>query len=155
MSYDTERRSTDRAKLLGSWMPTASTVLDFGTHKGAIAADLAERWLSVTAVAPGLKPIDRVKVIPKKLTPDGIRLLGNFEYVLALSVLHHCTPWRDYYEALWDVAKVGLFVETPRPDEDVPQQPGLAEHFARYDVIGTFPGKRAGHTRDIVYVPCG
>ena len=154
MSYDTERQSTERAKLIARHVPRSRSILDFGTHKGAIASYLSP-LREVTAVAPGLKPIDGVTVIPKKLTPDGIRLLGNFDYVLALSVLHHCTPWRDYYEALYDVATVGLFVETPRPDEDVPQQPGLAEHFARYEVIGTFPGKRAGHTRDIVYVPCG
>ena len=155
MSYDIQRQSRARASLLLKQIPLGSSVLDFGTHKGAIAAHLAHQGRFVTAVAPGLKPIYGAETIPKKLTPDVIRLLGDFDYVLALSVLHHCTPWRDYYEALWGVAKVGLFVETPRPDEEVPQQDGLAEHFARYEVIGTFPGKRAGHTRDIVYVPCG
>ena len=152
--YDIERQSQQRAKLLLQCTSVDSTVLDFGTHKGAIAKVLAPSR-KVTAVAPGLDPIEGVTTASRKLTPGGIRRLGSFDYVLALSVLHHCRPWRDYYEALYEAAIVGLFVETPRRDENVPQQDGLAEHFAAYDVIGTFPGKRAGHTRDIVFVPCG
>ena len=151
--YDRLRRSDVRAEVIAGRLE-GRTVLDFGTHKGAIAAHLAREGFEVTAVAPGLGRVPGVTTIAGLLDPDGIRRLGTFDHVLALSVLTHCEPWDDYYKALCEVARLSLIVETPREGEPVPSQPGLAEAFAGCPVLGTFPGKRDGWTRDIVEVAC-
>lgn len=149
--YDLARRSHERAQVVAGRLE-GRTVLDFGTHKGAIASLLAGEGFEVTAVAPGLGKVPGVTTIAGMLDPDGIRRLGTFDHVLALSVLHHCTPWRDYWQALAEVARLSVIVETPREGEPVPSQPGLAPAFTGFPVIGTFPGKRDGWTRDIVEV---
>lgn len=133
-------------------METGASVLDFGAHHGAISTDLAARGHDVTAVSPGLGPLDGVTVIAERMTPARIRQLGTFDYVLALSVLPHQHDWRATWDALKSRARRALFVETPAPGEDVPSPEGLVEAFAGFPHLCVSPGFRDGFLRTIVKV---
>jgi SAM-dependent methyltransferase len=112
-----ERDCEGRYHAIAPHVPEGATVLDFGAFTGYFSHRLAdERNAKCVAVAPEVLPYPGVTIVKDKLTPDGIRQLGKFDVVLALSVLHHLNPWRDYYEALADAAGV-LIVEVPNRDE--------------------------------------
>jgi len=98
-------------------VPEGSHVLDFGSERGYFAHRLAgEHGCTVMAVDPKAEERHNVLVTHQKLGPDGIKRLGKFNVVLALSVLHHCIPWKAHLAALMAVAPL-LFIETPHPNE--------------------------------------
>ena len=154
--YDVDRQSHARADLLARLIPAGRSILDFGAYRGVMAGRLAWHGFDVTAVSPELQPVPDVVPIIGLLGPDEIRQLGTFDYTVALSVLHHQEDrWRDVWAALLDVTRHKVYVEVPRPGEPgVPHPEGLAAFFAGFPTVGTFPGKRAGWSRDIVEVNC-
>ena len=100
------------------------TILDFGAAGGYFAFRLAHDLdARVTAVddAPALRAAAkangdrRVTVIARRLTLEEVRGLGHFDVVLALSVLHHVSPWRDYLAAFRRAARRALILELPDP----------------------------------------
>jgi hypothetical protein len=112
-----QRDAEGRYAAISPHVPEGSIVLDFGSERGYFAHRLAaERGCFVVAVDPKAEPRPGVRVVHEKLGPAGIRTLRAFNAALALSVLHHCVPWRDHLDALMDAAPL-LFIETPHPDE--------------------------------------
>lgn len=112
-----ERDCAGRYAAILPFVKEGARVLDFGSFTGYFSHRLAdERSASCVAVAPEARAYPGVVAISSNLTADGIRALGTFDVVLALSVLHHVRPWRDYWSALLDAAPT-VIVEVPHRDE--------------------------------------
>lgn len=121
--YDAIRTEIEKAEL-GDF-----TVLDFGAYGGYFSFRLAEDFhAEVVAVDDhpelrrGIEANHNPLVTPvyDRLSSDGVGDLGEFDVVLALSVLHHVPDWERMLEALCEAATELLFIETPRPDEELP-----------------------------------
>lgn len=107
-------------------LPRPFTVLDLGASEGYFSCRLAAEFGAfVTAVEarniPDINHHQRVTWIFKKVTPQEIRDLGEFDVILALSVLHHIREWRETLKALVSITRKFLFVETPHPSERLKQ----------------------------------
>jgi len=112
-----ERDCEGRYQAIVPYVAQGARVLDFGAFTGYFAHRLAdERDARCVAVSPEILPHPKVETIRGRMDVDGIRALGQFDVVLALSVLHHLEPWEDYLDAL---VKAGttVIVEVPNPDE--------------------------------------
>lgn len=112
-----ERDCEGRYAAILPYVPEGARVLDFGAFTGYFSHRLAdERNATCVAVAPEALPYRGVTAIPEVLSVNDLRRLGRFDVTLGLSVLHHCEPWRDYFDALCDSADT-VIVEVPHPDE--------------------------------------
>lgn len=105
-------------------------VLDLGAYGGYFSFRLAEDFgCRVVAVDdhPELKlGLDAnqnslVDGIHRRLTPEDVEQLGDFDAVLALSVLHHVPAWKPMLDALLRVTTQYLFIETPSAQESLPK----------------------------------
>jgi SAM-dependent methyltransferase len=112
-----ERDCEGRYAAIVPYVPEGARVLDFGAFTGYFSHRLAdERSADCVAVAPEVLPYPGVTTISGRLDVDGIRALGTFDVVLALSVLHHVDPWQDYLKVLLDAAPT-VIIETVHPAE--------------------------------------
>lgn len=104
-------------------------VLDFGAYGGYFSFRVAEDFgCRVIAVDdhPELKlgldanqnPL--VEGVTCRLEPDEVAALGEFDVVLALSVLHHVPDWKRMLDVLVGLTTQYLFIETPGPNEFLP-----------------------------------
>lgn len=105
-------------------------VLDFGAYGGYFAFRLAEDFgCQVVAVDDhpelklGIKANDNqlVEGIYRRMSVDDVAVLGEFDVVLALSVLHHVPHWSWMLDAFRAAASRYLFIETPGPHENLPK----------------------------------
>lgn len=98
------------------------TVLDLGAAEGYFSVRLAQEFgARVVAIdsRPVVKAIEgRVAAVRvQEMTPEDVRLLGTFDVVLALSILHHVPDWKGMLERLDRNFRSRLIVETPNPRE--------------------------------------
>lgn len=128
------------ARVLDAAIPGRPHILDFGAYGCYFGTRLAEDFsASVVAVDPEPFLVESyreprrgtIALINRRLAASEIPDLGEFDAALCLSVLHHLPDWRDYLDALLASATI-LFVETPHPDETLPE------------------AKAHSHTRDII-----
>jgi SAM-dependent methyltransferase len=95
-------------------------VLDVGAFNGYFSRRLVDdfnaRCVAVDNNPLLREPYKNITVVGFHLEPPGIRALGHFDVVLALSVLHHYPNWPDYLAALLDAGDL-LFIETPSIQE--------------------------------------
>jgi CTP-dependent riboflavin kinase len=103
----------------------APSVLDVGANSGYFGIRLAEDLggqVTLVDDAPALPAIAAAQdnpalgVIPRRLTPKGLRQLARRDVVLALSVLHHFADWAAALEEL-RACRRWLFIEVPHPAE--------------------------------------
>jgi 2-polyprenyl-3-methyl-5-hydroxy-6-metoxy-1,4-benzoquinol methylase len=127
------------------------TVLDFGANDGYFSRRLAEDFdASVTAVDDwkslprSVAHEPRVSVIARRLSPHDVRHLGEFDVVLALSVLHHVPEWGEMLQALHDAARHVLFVETPDVSETLPKAVSHCPELAY--TVGALGGETIAQT---------
>jgi hypothetical protein len=112
-----ERDCIGRYEAIRPYVPQGARVLDFGSHYGYFSHRLADEVdARCLAVAPQAVIAKGVEVWNGLATVDDLRRFGKFDVVLALSILHHVRPWRDYYAALLDAAPT-VIVEVPHADE--------------------------------------
>lgn len=112
-----ERDCEGRYAAIAPYVADGARVLDFGAFTGYFSHRLAdERNAKCLAVAPEALPYLGVTAIRERMTVEGIRGLGRFDVALGLSVLHHCDPWIDYFDALCDAADT-VIIEVPHRDE--------------------------------------
>ena len=112
-----ERDCEGRYQAIAPYVQNGDRVLDFGAFTGYFAHRLAdERGASCVAVAPEVLPHPDVVTVAERLTLHGVKALGQFDVVLALSVLHHLNPWDEYLEVLLKAGRT-VIIEVPNPDE--------------------------------------
>jgi hypothetical protein len=112
-----ERDCENRYLAIAPYVPEGARVLDFGAFTGYFSHRLAdERNARCLAVAPEALPHYGIETINRTLNAEELRALGRFDVALGLSVLHHCEPWQDYFNALCDAADT-VIVEVPHRDE--------------------------------------
>lgn len=112
-----ERDCAGRYQAIVPYVADGARVLDFGAFSGYFSHRLAdERSARCVAVAPEVEPYPGVTVVKGRMDVAGIRNLGRFDVVLALSVLHHLDQWEDYLDALC-AAGGTVIVEVPHPEE--------------------------------------
>lgn len=96
-------------------------VLDIGAYNGyfcrRLVDDFSPRCVAVDD-APELQHYRNVTVIPRHITPDEIRWLGDFDVVLCLSVLHHYPNWAEYLDAILSTG-AQVFIESANPAENL------------------------------------
>lgn len=107
-------------------LPWGPRVLDLGAYAGYFSLRMADRFgAQVVAVDDwrDLRKVDHqnITTIHRRLTPSEVEALGEFDLVLALSVLHHIPEWRDMLDVLDRVTTGIMFVETPDPSEVLPK----------------------------------
>jgi cyclopropane fatty-acyl-phospholipid synthase-like methyltransferase len=121
---EASRECEKRYQALAPFVRPGDRVLDFGSWKGYFSHRLAgEAGATVVAVDPLAEEQPGVEVIRKIATPSDILALGEFDVVLALSILHHCRPTDSYIDALRNAAQRYLIVEVPHPHEKLGSAP--------------------------------
>lgn len=96
----------------------ARTVFDFGAHNGHFAVRLAQDLgCAVTAVDDRHHAPGHVTWVQRRVPVEGIRYLGRYDVVLALSVIHHFAAYEAAFAELRALARRVLIVEVPHPDE--------------------------------------
>lgn len=140
-----ERDCAGRYAAILPFVPEGARVLDFGAFTGYFSHRLAdERSATCVAVSPQALDYPGVTAIKQDLSADGIRALGKFDVVLALSVLHHVRPWRDYWTALLEAAPT-VIVEVPHRDETFNHCPDRQVKELAEEVTGTVLCETAGY----------
>ena len=129
------------------------SVLDFGAAGGYFSFRMArELGAAVTAVDDSPELIrtakangdKRVKIVSRRLALEELTALGCFDVVLALSVLHHVSPWPDYLRALRRAARRLLIVELPDPTEKFARALDPAELAAMHEQVRAMGGRPLG-----------
>jgi hypothetical protein len=145
-----ERDCVGRYEAIRPYVPRGARVLDFGSHYGYFSHRLADELdARCLAVAPQAVIARGVEVWNGLATVDDLRGFGQFDVVLALSILHHVRPWRDYYTALLEAAPT-VIVEIPHPDERFPHCPdGQIAELAQ-DITGPILCRTPGHVTDLL-----
>lgn len=109
-------------------------VLDFGAYGGYFSFRLAEDFLTKVVAVDDHAELKRgiqangnhlVSGIHQRMTPQQVAALGSFDATLALSVLHHVPQWEEMLDVFLDVTERFLFIETPGPDEHLPNAVNL------------------------------
>lgn len=102
-------------------------ILDFGAQSGYFSQRLAEDFdANVVAIESNRKALAHlaghrnIRTRIAHYTPQQLRNLGQFDAVLALSVLHHQPNWREYLDALTEIGTL-VFVEVSNPEEVLPR----------------------------------
>jgi cyclopropane fatty-acyl-phospholipid synthase-like methyltransferase len=145
-----ERDCEGRYQAIAPYVAEGARVLDFGAFTGYFAHRLAdERAATCVAVAPEVLPHPKVTTIADRLDVDGIRALGKFDVVLALSVLHHLDPWEDYLKVLLDAGDT-VIVEVPHPDERFNHCPPDKVHAIAAAVYGSHLCWTAGYQTQLL-----
>jgi hypothetical protein len=96
-------------------------LLDFGAAEGAFSVLAVEAGCEVVAVDNGRLPSRLpagVTAVRRRVGADDLAALGQFDVVLALSVLHHLHDWAAAFDVLVGLTVRHLFVEVPHPDEE-------------------------------------
>ncbi|MDH2392321.1 methyltransferase domain-containing protein [Streptomyces sp. HNM0663] len=108
---------------------TGFSVLDLGAYNAYFSLRLAEDFdARCTAVddyrglpsALAQAADSRVTGIYRRLTPESLAGLGDFDVILCLSVLHHVPWWRAMLEMISEQGRV-LFIETATANEVLPK----------------------------------
>lgn len=157
-SYDEGRKSKLRLNRIVKHMSTPGTVLDLGANAGFFSHGLAKKGFDVVAVEPpNEKSYDLDLVMEHRAwvqTPDDLPSV-EFDYALALSVLHHIPGWKDLLDHLLSTTKRAVFVEVPSTEEQHHLWHGSR---ASYDyltelpnakVIGSYPEVSGRLKRDL------
>ena len=86
---------------------------------------------------------------------------GRFDIILAMSILHHLPDWAAAYWAVRGASKLA-FIEVPNPLEQRHGRPSKLDHklpsldaLVQGEAIGTAPGWKSNHLRDIRLVSGG
>lgn len=157
--YDRERKSAARLLTIQSHMdlPPAA-VMDLGANVGFFSYGLARAGYSVTAVEPpNEKAYDAALVAEHRQwvqTPDDLPA-GAYDYVLALSVLHHMPQWQAMLDHLLVHTRRALFVEVPALSEMHHKWHGSRQSYemlhdmSNAEIIGAFPDVAGTAYRDL------
>ena len=145
-----ERDCEGRYAAIVPYVKQGARVLDFGAFTGYFSHRLAdERAAQCVAVAPEVLPYPGVTTIAERLTVAELRALGQFDVVLALSVLHHLDPWTDYLDALLEAAPT-VIIETVHPDETFNHCPPEKVRAIADGVFGPMLCRTPGYQTDLL-----
>jgi cyclopropane fatty-acyl-phospholipid synthase-like methyltransferase len=145
-----ERDCAGRYQAIVPFVAEGARVLDFGAFSGYFSHRLAdERAARCVAVAPEVEPYPGVTVVKQRLTVDGLKALGHFDVVLALSVLHHLDPWEDYLSVLCSQGDT-VIVEVPHPAERFNHCPADKVEAIAAAVYGPVLCRTPGYRTDLL-----